>query len=59
VEAIESSVRRIRLFFEAVFGSVGKEALNLCSRVAFLTIKKALTTAGFLRLLLSVEILRL
>jgi hypothetical protein len=49
----------MRLFFGAVFGSVGKEAPNLCSRVAFLMIKKALTTAGFLRLLLSVEIPRL
>jgi len=36
-----------------------KEALNLCSGATFLMIKRALITAGFLRLLLSVGTLRL
>jgi hypothetical protein len=49
----------MRLFFEAIFESVGKEALNLCSGVAFLIIKNALFTASFLRLLLSTGIPRL
>lgn len=57
-EAIGFGALKMKLFFKAIFENDGRVTLNLCFGDASLIIRKALTITGFLRLLLSVVILK-